>query len=128
MVNRKIKNAKPKVYNGVTYRSGLEADMAKVLDENQVPFKYEPFKIVLLPAFKYLNKSLREWTYTPDFVVFNNIIIEVKGFPNDTWGIKKKMILKHIVDSGYKYEFYEVKNKTQMVNLIKELKERNNGV
>ena len=71
-------------------------------------------------------KNAREWHYSPDFVIFNNVIIEVKGFPNDVWGYKKKMILKYIVDHNYMYEFYEVKNKTQLRTLIKELKAKNN--
>lgn len=127
MINKKIRNANPEIYKGITFRSKLEASCAKLLDELGIEYKYEPFKIVLLPAFKYLNKSLREWAYHPDFVIFNNIIIEVKGFPNDIWGYKKKMILKYIVDHNYQYEFYEIKNKTQLFNLINQLKERNNG-
>ena len=126
MINKKIKNATVTVYNGITFRSKLEAECAKILDTQQVPYQYEPFKIVLLPSFKYLGKTLREWAYHPDFVVYNNIIIEIKGFPNDVWGYKKKMILKHIVDHNYNYEFYEVKNKTQLLKLIKELKQRFN--
>lgn len=125
-MNRKIKNATPEVYNGITYRSKLEASIARLLDELKVPFKYEPFKIILLPSFRYLGKFFRDWSYTPDFVVFNNIIVEVKGFPNDVWGYKKKMILKYIIDHNYCYEFYEVKNKSQMRQLIETLKQREN--
>ena len=126
-MNKKIKNATIEIYNGITFRSKLEASCAKLLDELNVPYQYEPFKIILLPTFKYLSKTLREWSYTPDFVVYNNIIIEVKGFPNDVWGYKKKMILKYIVDNNYNYEFYEVKNKSQLRSLILELKQRENA-
>lgn len=125
-MNKKIKGATPTVYNGVKYRSKLEAEIARLLNENQVAFKYEPFKMVLLPSFKYLDNSIREWSYTPDFVIYNNIIVEVKGYPNDVWGVKKKMILKKIVDSNYEYEFYEVKNKKQLTELLKKLKNREN--
>ena len=124
--NKKIKNATVTVYNGITFRSKLEAECAKILDEEGIKYQYEPFKIILLPSFKYLGKTLREWSYSPDFVLFNNIIVEIKGFPNDVWGYKKKMILKYIVDHNYMYEFYEVKNKTQLRTLIKELKAKNN--
>ena len=48
MVNRKIKNATIEVYNGITFRSKLEASCAKLLDELNVPYQYEPFKIILL--------------------------------------------------------------------------------
>ena len=125
-MNKKIKNTTPEIYNNVKYRSKLEASVAKLLDSLNIDFKYEPFKITLLPAFKYLNKSFREWSYTPDFIIFNNIIVEVKGFPNDSWGIKKKMILKYIVDHNYNYEFYVIKNLNQMRSLIEELRQREN--
>ena len=124
--NKKIKNATVTIYNGITFRSKLEAECAKILDEEGINYQYEPFKIILLPSFKYLGKTLREWSYSPAFVLFNNIIVEIKGFPNDVWGYKKKMILKYIVDHNYMYEFYEVKNKTQLRTLIKELKAKNN--
>lgn len=121
-INKKIKNAKPTEYNGVKYRSKLESEFAKVFDENGVPFKYEPFKITLIPSFKYLGQTIRDVSYTPDFVVYNNIIIEAKGFPNDAYPLRKKMVLKYIVDNNYNYEFYEIKTKNQLLKLIEELK------
>lgn len=121
-INKKIKNAKPTEYNGVKYRSKLESEFAKVFDENEIPFKYEPFKITLIPSFKYLGQTIRDVSYTPDFVVYNNIIIEAKGFPNDAYPLRKKMVLKYIVDNNYNYEFYEIKTKNQLLKLIEELK------
>lgn len=124
MVNRKVKNATPTTYNGIRFRSKLEASFAKTMDELGIKYQYEPFKIELVPSFQYMGKTIRCWDYIPDFVVFNNIIIEAKGFPNNAWPYKKKMILKHIVDNDYKYEFYEVKTITQLKKLIDELKQR----
>ena len=121
-INKKIKNAKPTEYNGVKYRSKLESEFAKVFDENGILFKYEPFKITLIPSFKYLGQTIRDVSYTPDFVVYNNIIIEAKGFPNDAYPLRKKMVLKYIVDNNYNYEFYEIKTKNQLLKLIEELK------
>lgn len=126
--NRKVKNATITYYNGIKFRSKLEAECAKLLDENNVPYEYEPFKIELLPSFQYDGKTYRAWTYVPDFIVFNNIIIEVKGYINaDNYVNKKKMILKKIIDEGYKYEFYEIHNKTQLLNLIANLKSSEYG-
>jgi len=124
MVNRKVKNATPTVYNNIRFRSKLEASCAKTLDELGVKYQYEPFKIELIPGFQYLGKSYRAWDYTPDFVVYNNILIEVKGWKTDVYAYKKKMILKYIVDHDYCYEFYEVQNITQLKKLIEELKLR----
>ena len=53
------------------YRSGLEDDISEQLKGLDVPFKYEELKI------KYQVNEVR--TYTPDFQLFNGIIIESKG-------------------------------------------------
>lgn len=122
--NRKVKNATITYYDGIKFRSKLEAECAKLLDRNNVSYKYEPFKIELLPSFQYDGKTYRSWMYEPDFVLYNNIIVEVKGFETDTWRIKEKMILKYIIDHDYQYEFYIVKNTSQLQKLIDELKHR----
>jgi hypothetical protein len=54
------------------YRSGLEEDVCKQLDEAAVPYEYEKMKI------KYI-KPASEHQYTPDIVLDNGIIIETKG-------------------------------------------------
>jgi hypothetical protein len=53
------------------YRSGLEIKIKDYLKENNVPFKYEKVKIEW--------EDLMYRTYTPDFLLENGIIIEVKG-------------------------------------------------
>ena len=121
-MNKKVKNAKQIVYKGVKYRSKLEYNAARCFEEAHITFQYEPFKLILLPTFKYLGTTYRQWTYTPDFVIFKNVIIEMKGYPNEVWPYKKKMILKNIINNGYKYEFYEVKSISELKKLIDTLK------
>ena len=53
------------------YRSGLELKVAQYLDTKKVIFKYEAIKIEW--------EDLAYRTYTPDFILPNNIIIEAKG-------------------------------------------------
>jgi len=54
------------------FRSGLEAKTAKDLKEKGQKIKYETMKIAyVIPQTAH--------TYTPDFVLANGIIIEVKG-------------------------------------------------
>lgn len=122
--NRKVKNATITYYNGIKFRSKLEAECAKILDEEGIKYEYEPFKIELLPTFQYDGKTYRSWNYSPDFVLGNNIMLEVKGFKTDVYGVKKKMILKYIVDNDYKYEFYEIQNISQLRKFIEEYKKR----
>ena len=53
------------------YRSGLELKIAETLKELKVKYDYECIKIEW--------EDLAYRTYTPDFVLFNGIIIETKG-------------------------------------------------
>lgn len=53
------------------YRSGLELKLAEYLKELSIKYEYECIKIEW--------EDLAYRTYTPDFVLFNGIIIETKG-------------------------------------------------
>ena len=53
------------------YRSGLELKVSQYLDTKKINFKYEAIKIEW--------EDLAYRTYTPDFILPNNIIIEAKG-------------------------------------------------
>ena len=53
------------------YRSGLELKTAQYLDNLLIKYKYEKIKIEW--------EDLTYRTYTPDFVLYNGIIIETKG-------------------------------------------------
>ncbi|API58496.1 hypothetical protein BSL82_03570 [Tardibacter chloracetimidivorans] len=60
----------PRLANG--YRSGLEAKIAKDLEERGVPYEYETMKVgYSIPE--------RDAKYTPDFILPNGIIVEAKG-------------------------------------------------
>ena len=53
------------------YRSGLEHKISIYLDEHKVKYNYENIKIEW--------EDLAYRTYTPDFILYNGIIIETKG-------------------------------------------------
>ena len=53
------------------YRSGLEVKLSKYLDELNYKYGYESIKIEW--------EDLAYRTYTPDFILYNGIIIETKG-------------------------------------------------
>ena len=115
----RIKNATPTYYNGIKYRSQLEAKCAKVLDEAGIEFQYESFKMELLPKFIYMGKVYLPWTYKPDFIILDNVILEVKGFKQaDNYVNKRKMILKHILDNNLPYGFYEIYSDSHLRSLI----------
>lgn len=54
------------------YRSGLEVAVARYLEENKVPFEYETLRL------KYVVPEQVK-TYTPDIILPNGIILELKG-------------------------------------------------
>ncbi len=52
------------------YRSKFELELARILTRHKVKFEYESKKFLYIPKPR---------TYTPDFVLFNGVIIETKG-------------------------------------------------
>lgn len=110
-MNRKVKNADYRVFDGIKFRSKLEISVYKELKKQDIEFEYEPEKIVLQEGFKpkspYYIDSKEHWekvraiTYTPDFVAKIDdytVYIEVKGWETDRYIVKKKMFLNKIKD------------------------------
>ena len=77
MENKKIKNATITELNGIKFRSKLEAKVATLLDEANINYEYEPFKIQYIPKFSYNNENYSAAYYTPDFVG-KDFILEIK--------------------------------------------------
>ena len=125
-VNKKVINATEVTINGVKYRSKLEARCAQILKENNISFEYEPLKIEYIPKFEYYGEKYRAAFYTPDFLVDNKYILEIKGWKTDTYRYKKKLVLlKLLKDNNYtKYRFFEIKTITQLRQWIKDYKDK----
>ena len=125
-INKKVINATEVTVNGVKYRSKLEARCAQILKENNISFEYEPLKIEYIPKFEYYGEKYRAAFYTPDFIIDNKYILEIKGFLTDTYRYKKKLVLlKLLKDNNYtKYRFFEIKTITQLRQWIKNYKDK----
>ena len=125
-VNKKVINATEVTINGVKYRSKLEARCAQILKENNISFEYEPLKIEYIPKFEYYGEKYRAAFYTPDFIIDSKYILEIKGFPNEVYRYKKKLVLlKLLKDNNYtKYRFFEIKTITQLRQWIKNYKDK----
>lgn len=124
MENKKIKNATPTIYKGVQYRSKLEVRFAMMLDAEKIPFAYEEETWVVLDKQTYMGKTIRCVTYTPDFII-GNVVVEVKGFRNDVFPLKRKLIIKFINENRPGTFFFEAKTVADMrmvVDFIKRLK------
>lgn len=125
-INKKVINATEVTVNGIKYRSKLEARCAQILKENNISFEYEPLKIEYIPKFEYYGEKYRAAFYTPDFIVDNKYILEIKGWKTDTYRYKKKLVLlKLLKDNNYtKYRFFEIKTITQLKQWIKDYKDK----
>lgn len=113
MTNKKIKNATKTFFDGIEFKSILEKRVYEKLKESGFQPNYEAQTFLLVEGFKptipfwvynkkqhcFKNNSskLRDWTYTPDFVMEHKsykILIEVKGFQNDVFPYKFKLFRK----------------------------------
>ena len=86
------------------YRSGLEEDLAKELEDKGVAYEYETLTI------KYAVNEVRK--YTPDFKLPNGIIIESKG--RFTSADRKKHLLVQMQHPEYDIRFVFSNSKAKL--------------
>lgn len=144
--NKKIKNASPLEYDGISFKSELEKMVYQTLKEQGFSVEYEPYKFVLWQGFrptvpfynkdkytrmlKLESKKIIDITYTPDFVFTYNgflVVIEAKGMENDCFYLKKKMFRKWLEDNHPKSIYFEIYTKKQLlqaINIIKDLSQK----
>ena len=120
MENKKIKGATITEYDGMRFRSKLESKVAKYLKDNNISFEYEPFRLCLLPSMIYNGQTLKCVHYTPDFKC-GDFLIEVKGYPNDSWSLKRKLIISTIEKNNLPYKFREIHNITDLQEVLMEM-------
>lgn len=139
--NKKIKNASPLEYDGISFKSKLEKMAYQTLKENNLPVQYEPKKFIIWKGFKPTvpfynkdnttrmlkldNKKIINISYSPDFVFYYNdylIVIETKGIENNCFYLKKKMFRKYLEEHHPKSIFFEVYTKKQLLQAIDTIK------
>lgn len=140
--NKKIKNATAVQDGTLQFKSKLEHTAYKTLLEFGITPQYEQHTFVLWEGFKPTvpfwtrdkNKCLAKKqtklisiTYTPDFVFDYNgfhVILEIKGFQNDVFGLKFKMFRKYVesLPDKDRYVLAEIFTKTQLIEFINILK------
>lgn len=141
--NKKIINASPLEYDGIFFKSKLEKMAYQTLKEQGFPVLYEPKKFIIWKGFrpnvpfynkdastrmlKMDSKKVIDISYTPDLMFeYNNhlIIIEMKGFENNTYPLKKKIFRKWL-ESNYPnsiyFEIFTKKQLLQAIDIIKNL-------
>lgn len=148
--NRKIKNATPGFFDGIQFKSKAELNMYRYALREGIRLEYEPEKVILMKGdypdnvqvwstysrrgqaavFQPDIRKLRDLTYTPDFVYrHGNVldIIEVKGFRNDVYPVKRKLFIDYLNKSdhqGLEVRFFEVTTIHSMKKCIKEIKNK----
>ena len=134
--NKKIKNARESVFNGITFKSKLEESFYKTLKAANLDPNYELMKFILIDGFKptvpFYNRSkskvfkldmskVRDITYTPDFTLLYNdtlFIIEAKGIENDTYPLKKKLFRRLLESMKVPCVYFEVHTKRELLEVI----------
>lgn len=90
--NKKIKSAQKEVKYGLEFDSRLELYMYEQLTAAEIRFKFKPVYI-LQEGFRYRGEVVHPITLTTDFELEDyDIIIDPKGFANDTAPLKNKML------------------------------------
>lgn len=138
--NKKIKNARESVFNGITFKSKLEESFYKTLKAANLDPNYELMKFILIDGFRptvpFYNRSkskvfrldmskVRDITYTPDFTLLYNdtlFIIEAKGIENDIYPLKKKLFRRLLESMKVPCVYFEVHTKRELLEVIKIIK------
>lgn len=142
MMNRKIKNATPKEYDGINFKSSSEVMVYKTLTSLGFKVYYEPTKYPIWKGFKPIvpfykpskagllkldNSKLVDITYTPDFIFLapdqkTVVIIEVKGFSNDIYPYKRKLFREYLESLNKEVNqptiYFEIHNKRQLLQAV----------
>lgn len=142
--NKKIMNASPLEYDGISFKSKLEKMAYQTLKEQGFPVMYEPKKFIIWKGFrpnvpfynkdnntrmlKKDSKKVIDISYTPDLMFeYNNhlIIIEMKGFENNTYPLKKKIFRKWLEAYNPNSIYFEIFTKKQLLQAIDIIKALN---
>lgn len=136
MENKKIKNATKTTESGIAFKSEAEARIYKVLVTEGFYPLYEKVTFTLsekirptVPFFNRINgllgldmKPVQAITYTPDFTFEYNgilIVIEVKGFENDVFPVKRNLFRKHLETLNQPSMFFEVRTKKELLEALR---------
>jgi len=136
MKNKKIRNATKTTELGIAFRSEVEARIYKALVAEGFNPLYEKVTFTLsekirptVPFFNRIKgllgldmKPVQAITYTPDFTFEYNgilIVIEVKGFENDVFPIKRNLFRKHLETLNQPSMFFEVRTKKELLEALR---------
>lgn len=135
--------SKKVIYDGITFASGLEKFMYKLLKDNNINFKYEAKSYELIPSFLFENdcyerqsngkgdfinrgnKKVLNLKYTPDFEG-DDFIIETKGRANDSFPLRWKMFKMYLKQNSDSRVLYKPQNQNECREVIELILEKRN--
>lgn len=139
---KKLINSVATVYDGVSFKSRLEVNCYKMLQEAGIVFKYEPTSYEVLGSFlfehdsyermangkgDFINRGLKKVnsiTYKPDFVG-KGFIIETKGLRTESFNLRFKLFKKWIQENATTpVAIYMPQNLTEIKETIRLIKEK----
>lgn len=136
MVNKKIINANPNEYNGINFKSDAERRTYQALLAAGIEADYEAHTFVLSPrvrstvpfynrtkaaGFHLITEPISRITYTPDFTFTLNgifVIIEVKGWENDVFPLKRNLFRKYLETVDYPVMYFEIRSKKELLQSL----------
>lgn len=150
MENKKIKNARTCIYNGIGFKSELEKNAYILMQKESLSPEYEKNTFTLwegrrfkVPCYEeYNDRKLKKkvWglnsykpvsiRYTPDFIINTvdssgiprMIVIEAKGYPNDRYQYVKKMFRLLLEEKYPQSIFFEIHSIKQLKAAIQIIK------
>jgi hypothetical protein len=113
------------------FRSKLEEYCFDELDKAGLKFEYEPYRITLIPGFRYEGFSMERkgkklkpaWvkqqsvTYIPDFVG-DGWIIETKGYERPLSALKWKLFKRYLKLNGENIDLYKPHTRKEVQECI----------
>jgi hypothetical protein len=142
--NKKIKNATPINFQDLKFKSTIEKTIYLALIQEGIVPLYEGFTYTLSDSIRpgitpyYTRRKvdgknvlalemspLSSITYTPDFTFLYNgifVIIEVKGFVNDTYPLKRNLFRKLLEEVEIPTMYFEVRSKKELLLALEKVK------
>lgn len=124
-INRKVKNATPLIYDGIEFKSKLEAYCYRNLVKHGVFAEYENVIFTIIEPFEYNGQKIRSMTFKPDFVG-DNFVIECKGFMNDAFPLRWKVFKYYLYRNNFKYDLYLPRNMKNVDTVIEDIVAKRN--
>jgi hypothetical protein len=122
-INKKVRNATKIEYKGIVFDSKLELCFYKLCESNKIEVQLKN-KYVIMPKFRYNNENYREIVMFPDFYLPKyDFIIETKGYENDVFPIKKKLLMYHLHNTNSSSQYFILKNQKECLVFINQLKD-----